>query len=109
MLYYQLSAKVLNLEQELVLLKNKSLPKNPSPKQPKYHQQTQTLPTLTDTSCQTWDLSAMDIELQESSPSCMIRCNSLRKKIFYQSICEKTYEDRGNGDREGEESMSPQV
>jgi len=33
----------------------------------------------------------MDIELQESSPSCMIRCTSLRKKTFYTKVYEKKH------------------
>jgi len=89
--YCQLSNKVLDLEEELVLLKNKRHPKNPSPKQPKQHQKTQTLPILADASCQTWDHSAMEIELQESSSRRMIRCTSLRKKIFYTKVYTKKH------------------
>jgi len=107
--YCQHSEKVLDLKEELVLLKNKSHPENPSPKQPKQHQKTQTLPILAYASCQTWDLSAMDIEFQESSPRRMIRCTSRRKKIFYTKVYTKKHTERGNGDREGEESTLPQI
>jgi len=34
---------------------------------------------------------------------------SQEEDILYQSGCEKTHEERGNGDREGEESRSPQI
>jgi len=41
---------------------------------------------LADASCQTWDQSAVDIELQEGSSRRMSRCTSLRKKILYSKV-----------------------
>jgi len=98
--------KSFDLEEELVLLKNKSHPINPSPKQLKQHQKSQTLPILADASCKTWDLSAMDIELQESSPRGAFLSE---RRYSIPKWRQKTHKERGNGDREGEESTLPQI
>jgi len=39
----------------------------------------------------------------------MSRCTPLRKKIFYSKVYTKKHLKRGNGDREREESTSPQI
>jgi len=77
--FVMLQCRVLDLERELIDLKIKSHLKDQPPKQ---HKLTQSIPKMVDTSCQTWDQSAMDIEFQVNPPRRLIRCTSFKKKIF---------------------------
>jgi hypothetical protein len=104
--YCQLANRVLDLEQELILLKNKPHLKKPSPKPTQTkHKQPQVIPTVTDACCQTRDQSVMEIEPQISSPRRLIRCTSLRKKIFYTKVYVKKHQKREEMEIEKEKSV----
>jgi len=88
----ELRAQVKDLKQELMLLKNNPQLKNPSPKFKSHRNQINT--GMTDIWCQPKDKSAMKIEPQASSPRRMVRCTSLRKKIFYTKVYVKIHVKR---------------
>jgi len=88
----ELRAQVKDLTKELMLLKNNPHLKNPSPKIKSHRNQIIT--DMTDIRCQAKDKSAMEIEPRASSPRRMVRCTSLRKKIFYTKVYVKIHVKR---------------
>jgi len=90
--YWELRDQVKDLKKELILLKNNPHLKNPSPKFKSHRNQINT--GMTDIWCQAKDKSAMEIEPQAGSPRRMVRCTSLRKKIFYTKVYVKIHVKR---------------
>jgi len=86
--HFELERQVLDLTQELMILKRMPRFKNQPPKQQEKEQ------TKADASCQTWNQSSMEIETQVAPLRRLIRCTSLKKKIFYTKVYTKKYIER---------------
>jgi len=84
-LVFELQRRVQDLELELDILKTKPHLKT----RPLKHAQTMSDPSKADASCQTQDQLTMDIEHQVNPPRRLIRCTSLKKRIFYTKVYTK--------------------
>jgi hypothetical protein len=90
--YCQLANRVQDLEEELILLKENITATKPSPKVQKI--EIETHPPKADACCQTEIQSVMEIEPQTSSPRRLIKCTSLKKKIYYTKVYTKKHVKR---------------